>query len=239
MTEAISWTALLWCLLPVIGVAIIFNLWQGQAREVLLASARMLLQLLAVGYVLMLLFATPSSWLSLAILSFMLLVATGIALRPVRQHQQLWWPALISLGLAVSLHLILSIWLVIKVDPWYAPRIVIPLAGMYFANTMNSISLAVERYYAERQNQKSVINARNNAYHAAMIPQINGLLAVGLVALPGMMTGQILSGVSPLIAVRYQIMIMTMLLGTTGLGAALILWLLARRELSVNCTSGL
>jgi len=61
-----------------------------------------------------------------------------------------------------------------------------------------------------------------------MIPQINSLLAVGLVALPGMMTGQILSGVSPLIAVRYQIMIMAMVLGAAGVGAALMLWLLSR-----------
>ena len=63
-----------------------------------------------------------------------------------------------------------------------------------------------------------------------MIPQINSLLAVGLVALPGMMTGQILSGVSPLIAVRYQIMIMAMVLGTAGIGAAMMLWLLARND---------
>ena len=61
-----------------------------------------------------------------------------------------------------------------------------------------------------------------------MIPQINGLLAVGLVALPGMMTGQILSGVSPLIAVRYQIMIMTMVLGAAGVGAALMLYILGK-----------
>jgi putative ABC transport system permease protein len=65
-----------------------------------------------------------------------------------------------------------------------------------------------------------------------MIPQINSLLAVGLVALPGMMTGQILSGVSPLIAVRYQIMIMAMVLGTAGIGAALMLWLLSRSKKS-------
>ena len=99
---------------------------------------------------------------------------------------------------------------------------------MYFANTMNAISLAAERYHSELQNNQLADNARLTAFHAAMIPQINSLLAVGLVALPGMMTGQILSGVSPLIAVRYQIMIMAMILGTAGLGAALMLWLLAR-----------
>ena len=103
---------------------------------------------------------------------------------------------------------------------------------MYFANTMNSISLAAERYHSELNNDKTADKARLTAFHAAMIPQINGLLAVGVVALPGMMTGQILSGVSPLIAVRYQIMIMAMILGTAGIGAAMMLWLLTRRKIS-------
>jgi putative ABC transport system permease protein len=101
---------------------------------------------------------------------------------------------------------------------------------MYFANTMNAISLAAERYHSELHNHQPENKARLSAFHASMIPQINSLLAVGIVALPGMMTGQILSGVSPLIAVRYQIMIMAMILGTTGMGAALMLWLLSRRK---------
>jgi putative ABC transport system permease protein len=101
---------------------------------------------------------------------------------------------------------------------------------MYFANAMNAISLAAERYHSELHNGVPAEKARLTAFHTSMIPQINGLLAVGLVALPGMMTGQILAGVSPLIAVRYQIMIMAMILGTAGIGAAMMLWLLARNK---------
>ena len=87
----------------------------------------------------------------------------------------------------------------------------IPLAGMAFANAMNSVSLASERLQAEIDNGNSGIKARNTAFQASLIPTINSLFAVGLVSLPGMMTGQILSGVSPLIAVRYQIMVMCMI----------------------------
>ena len=158
----------------------------------------------------------------------MTIIAGWIAIRPVRHQRGYFIPALLALLLTVSLHLLISVGLVLQPDSWFEPRLLIPLAGMYFANTMNAISLAAERYQAERRNQVDATQARLNAFHAAMIPQINSLLAVGLVALPGMMTGQILSGVSPLIAVRYQIMIMTMILGSAGIGAALMLWLLER-----------
>jgi putative ABC transport system permease protein len=96
----------------------------------------------------------------------------------------------------------------------------IPLAGMIFANSMNSVSLAAERLNAEIGRQETFEKARNIAYQASLIPIINSLFAVGLVSLPGMMTGQILSGVSPLIAVRYQIMVMAMIFGASGISVA-------------------
>jgi putative ABC transport system permease protein len=188
----------------------------------------MAVQLVAVGYVLVSIFENPSPWTSAAIVSIMLLVAAWIAVRPVRHHKGYLPAALIALGCSVTLHLSITLIFVLKADSWFQPQLLIPLAGMYFANTMNAISLAAERYHSELQNGQIADKARLTAFHASMIPQINSLLAVGLVALPGMMTGQILSGVSPLIAVRYQIMIMAMILGTAGLGAALMLWLLAR-----------
>lgn len=230
MSNTITWVAMLWCLVPILVVAAIFRLWRSRIDEVLIASARMFVQLLAVGYLLVFIFAQPSVWMTLLVLSVMILVATWIAIRPVKQHPGLLLPGFIALFISVFAHLLLSIGLIIDVDTWYQPNVIIPLAGMYFANTMNSISLSAERFYAEIAHGEDPRTARNNAYGAAMIPQINGLLAVGVVALPGMMTGQILSGVSPLIAVRYQILIMTMLLGTTGVGAAIMLWQLARKQ---------
>ena len=232
MAEIIPWTSLMWCLVPVGLVTYLFYAWKTRFQDVLTASGRMVVQLLAVGYVLVMLFEHPSPWTSALIVAAMLLIANWIALRPVREHKGLFLPGLIALTVTVIFHLLLSVGFVIELDPWYQPNVLIPLAGMYFANTMNSISLAAERFYAEIKHETDIIVARNNAFKAAMIPQINGLLAVGLVALPGMMTGQILAGVSPLIAVRYQILIMTMILGTPGVGAALMLWQLSKPALA-------
>lgn len=224
----ISWLDLLWCLVPIVLVCSIYIAWQGKPSEIIIAVLRMAVQLVAVGYVLISIFENPSPWVSAFIVSIMLLVAAWIAIRPVRHHQGYLPAAIIALGCSVGLHLSISLMLILKAESWFQPQLLIPLAGMYLANTMNAISLAAERYHSELHNGELPDKARLTAFHASMIPQINSLLAVGLVALPGMMTGQILSGVSPLIAVRYQIMIMAMVLGTAGMGAALMLWLLAR-----------
>lgn len=221
--HTISWFSLAWCLIPIVLVCFIYRSWQGNVADVLVASSRMVLQLVAVGYVLVFLFEQSSVWVSCAVLALMLSAAAWIAIRPVRHHPGHLHAAMVSLGLSVGLHLAISLKLVLEVREWFEPSVLIPLAGMYFANTMNAISLSAERYHAERHNGIGEQQARLSAFHAAMIPQINSLLAVGLVALPGMMTGQILSGVSPLVAVRYQILIMAMVLGASGLGAALML----------------
>jgi len=99
---------------------------------------------------------------------------------------------------------------------------------MVFAGAMNSVSLAAERFESEIGRNISVSEARRIALSAALIPIINSLFAVGVVALPGMMTGQILSGISPLIAAKYQIVVMSMLFGVSGLSAALYLQLQTR-----------
>ena len=88
---------------------------------------------------------------------------------------------------------------------------------------MNTISLTVERLTAELGRGVEFDKARSISLNAALIPIINSLFAVGLVSLPGMMTGQILSGVSPFIAARYQIMVMCMLFIAAGFSAVLFL----------------
>jgi len=118
---------------------------------------------------------------------------------------------------------------VLAMDPWYLPSYMIPLAGMIFANAMNSVSLAGERLEAELDRGVSYERARVIALQTSLIPITNSLFAVGLVSLPGMMTGQILSGVSPFIAARYQIMVMCMLFGSAGISSASFL-VLAKSE---------
>jgi putative ABC transport system permease protein len=99
---------------------------------------------------------------------------------------------------------------------------------MIFANSMNAVSISAERFENENERGYSYREARATSYKAALIPIINSLFAVGLVSLPGMMTGQILSGVDPLIAVRYQMMVMLMILGSAGISVAIYLLLLKR-----------
>ena len=113
---------------------------------------------------------------------------------------------------------------VLTLDPWYQPRFVIPLAGMIFANAMNAVSLCAERFETERDAGKTYTQARRAAFGSSLIPQVNGFLAVGLVSVPGMMTGQILSGISPLIAARYQVMVMCMVLSSAGLSVIVYLY---------------
>ncbi len=228
--QTISWLALSWCLVPIVIVAAIYWRWFGTVTELAMASARMLVQLVAVGYVLVLIFAQPTLWVSLLVLLVMFVAAGFIAVRPVKMHQGVLLPAFIALLIAVSLHLAISLKLVLQLDVWYTPQKLIPLAGMYFANTMTALSLSAERFFSDLEAGADRLTASRSAFQAAMIPQINALMAVGLVALPGMMTGQILSGVSPLIAVRYQIMIMAMVLGASGVGSALLLLQLRRHH---------
>jgi putative ABC transport system permease protein len=106
----------------------------------------------------------------------------------------------------------------------------IPLAGMILAASMTNISLALERLHSELCNGATFHNASDTAFRTSMIPVINSFLAVGLISLPGMMTGQILSGVSPLIAVRYQIMVMCMIFGAAGLSTMCFLKLIRKTE---------
>ena len=106
--------------------------------------------------------------------------------------------------------------------PFYEPRYVIPIAGMIYANSMNAVSLAAERL--EKELKTSTYKEANRAaFKASMMPKINIFLAVGIVSLPGMMTGQILSGVDPLVAVRYQIVVMAMILGSSGISVVIYL----------------
>lgn len=214
---------------PVLVVLGIFLRWQLDAKKATHALARMLLQLLAVGYVLAFIFDTNIPWVVLLVLSVMVLVSGWIALNTVAdKRRHLYRFALCAILLGGGLTLAVISQLVLEIDPWYDPQFLVPLGGMVFANAMTSVSLCAERYFSELDHDEPHAQARRAAFNAALIPIINSLFAVGLVSLPGMMTGQILSGVSPLIAARYQIMVMCMLFTVSGLSAALFLSLLKK-----------
>ena len=214
----------------VIVIGIIFR-WGAGAQTAVYATLRMLAQLLLIGYVLVQIFEADHPGIIIAVLLFMLVVASWIAIRPLQNKQpHSYFNALAAISVGGILTLALVSQAVLSVEPWFSPRFVVPLAGMIFAGSMNTVSLAAERMQAERDRGTPYIEARRIALQAALIPVVNSLFAVGLVSLPGMMTGQILSGISPLVAAKYQIVVMTMLFGASGISAALYL-VLANRSL--------
>ena len=215
--------------IPVGFVILILYRWSMNMRSAVYAIARMLIQLVLIGYVLGFIFVAEQAWIIAGILTIMLLTASWIAIRPLHeQNAGIYVRTLVSIVVGSVPVLILVTQWVIDIHPWYQPRILIPLGGMIFASSMNTVSLAAERFAAEANNQLPYSDARRIAFQAALIPLINSLLAVGIVSLPGMMTGQILAGVSPLIAARYQIVVMCMLFGSSGISAAC--YLLAARK---------
>ena len=226
---AISFWNLLVAFLPVLLLIVVMKRWGLLAREAIYANGRMLIQLLLVGYVLTFIFETDQPMVVAAVFVLMVGVAAWIAMRPIsRRGPQIYLIVVVALGANGLVMLALVTQVVLDLPRWFEPRFVIPLAGMIFANTMNTVSLAAERFESEQRHHEDLDAARRTAFEAALIPQINALLAVGLVSLPGMMTGQILSGIDPMVAVRYQIMVMCMVFGSGGLGAATYLALLPR-----------
>ncbi|CAA0100701.1 putative iron export permease protein FetB [Halioglobus japonicus] len=212
-----------------ITLGILFK-WSYDLGRAVYALARMLAQLLLIGYVLAWIFGAGNGLLILMVLAIMLLASSWIALGTVPgQRRMLLSAAVFAITAGGGLTLALVTQAVLQIEPWYLPNYMIPLAGMVFANAMTAVSLAAERLYAELAHGAPWESARLQAYQAAMIPVINSLFAVGLVSLPGMMTGQILSGVSPHIAARYQIVVMCMIFASSGISTALFLSLVRRR----------
>lgn len=212
--------------IPVLAVLFIQFTWSLSQKRTLHALVRMLVQLLLVGFFLGYIFESNSAWLVLILLIIMVLFSSWIALNNIEAPKwKIFQRAVLAISLSGILTLLIITQGVLQLSPWYHAQTFIPLAGMVFASSMNSISLSGERFYAELANNVSYNQARNTAFQASMIPNVNALLAVGIVSLPGMMTGQILSGISPFIAARYQIMVMCMIFASAGISSAYFLYL--------------
>ena len=211
-------------IVPVILVIFILYYWNLEWKNHMYAFSRMLIQLLLIGYCLSYIFLAENSLIILLILFTMVFLASWIALGVIHENKlKLLKSAFIAIIFGGGFNLVIVTQFILKLDPWYMPRYMIPLAGMVFASSMNGISLAAERLEAELERNIKYKEAKVIALKAALIPITNSLFAVGLVSLPGMMTGQILSGVTPHIAVRYQIMVMCMIFSAVGLSSYLFL----------------
>ncbi len=210
-----------------------------QSKDLFWSGLRMFVQLLVVGYVLHLIFALKTALPVLLIL----IVMVGFAVQTIGARVKVKMPHFYRVvGTAILFGCggmtFFFCTLVIGLEPWYDPRYLIPLAGMVIGNSMTGASLAVERLAAEFRERREEIEtalclgssvqvaaepAVSSAFRAALIPSVNAMAAMGLVFLPGMMTGQILSGTEPLIAVKYQIAIMCVITGSVSLTTFLIL----------------
>jgi putative ABC transport system permease protein len=232
---------------PLVLVAVALSRWQrlGLERGFVIGAARALAQLVAVGYVLVYLFESARWWLVLAALAVMLVAAASASTRrgkkiPARDRRVLLGISGTAMLLASGVTLAYVTQVMLRVHPWYAPRYLIPLFGMIVGNAMTAAALAAERLASEMELRRGEVEAYlalgasparaaaepvRRALTAALIPSVNGLMVVGLVQLPGMMTGQILAGQSPLLAVRYQVVVAFMLAGATAMTAAMaVLW---------------
>jgi len=211
----------------------------GQEGQMLWASLRMVFQLFAVGYLLHFIFEVKSPLPVIAILlamaGFSLQVMGGrIRNKMPRFYQVMGSSIFIGCGGVTFIFC----GLVVGYAPWYEPRYLIPLAGMIIGNSMNGASLAAERLAMEFSGRREEIEtalslgatsrqasdeALRSAFRAALIPTMNTMAAMGIVSLPGMMTGQILSGTDPVVAVRYQIAIMCAITGAVAITSYLII----------------
>jgi putative ABC transport system permease protein len=211
-------------------------------KEVLISTIRMTLQLMLVGYLLQYIFDHPNPWITLLIIGIMLVFAIFNVYKrsKITLSFSMKKAIALSMGIGILCSICYFIFIVIRLSPWYEPRYFIPLAGMIIGNSMTGISLGVNTLIQGFQSDRARIEEAlmlgatprlaakpivNRAFDEAMLPTINSMVGMGIVFLPGMMTGQILSGTSPLVAVEYQIAIMLGLVGSVSLTVLLYLYL--------------
>jgi putative ABC transport system permease protein len=206
-------------------------------RSLAIAAVRMVVQLALVGLVLKLVFAQTSPiWT--ALIGLVMVAAAAVEVT-TRQHRRIsgWHvfgfssATLLFIGLAITG---LGVGVIIGPDPWYAPRYLLPILGMVLGNTMTAVSLVLDTFTETAHRERGAIEAQlslgahrfqalRNVLHVAlrtgMMPILNSMATTGIVALPGMMTGQILAGADPVEAAKYQVLIMFLIASATALGS--------------------
>jgi len=217
----------------------------GLLKPLIWGTVRTFVQLTLVGYALTYIFKINNFLLITVIVTLMCYIASRTSVKRAPNVHD--YPSVLSfVSLWASTFLVGSIVtvLIISPEPWYSARIVIPIFGMILGNTMNGISLSLDRLYGETRSRSAEIetlltfgatpweavrfNVRE-AIRAGMTPTINSLMVVGLVSLPGMMTGQILGGADPREAVRYQIVVMLMIAAAVAIGCLMLVGLSYKR----------
>lgn len=217
------------------GLSVMFGL--KLHRSLLVAAIRMVVQLTLVGLVLTTLFSVVSPlWTGIAALGMVLFAGHEAAQRQNRRLSG-WWSYGLGTGCMMMSSVLVTVFALmaaVRPNPWYDPRYAIPLLGMILGNCMTGIGLGLDTLTTSLVNRHASVEAQlmlgatrhlamspvtREALRSALMPTINSMSATGVVSLPGMMTGQILGGVPPAEAVKYQILVMFLIAGGTGLGA--------------------
>ncbi len=223
-------------LLLVLNGALSVALRLGLERQLAVAALRMVVQLMLIGYVLAALFALASPvWTAGAALVMVVFAGREIAARqarPLAKGRGLALGtgcALAAAGSVTALALLTQL----RPEPWYDPRYALPLLGMVLGNTMTGIALGLDALTTGAVRDRAAVEARlalgatrheallpvaRAALRTGLMPIVNSMAAAGVVSLPGMMTGQILAGVEPTEAAKYQLLVMFLIAGGTGLG---------------------
>jgi len=205
-------------------------------KSLAIATARTVVQLVFIGYVITALFRVDHWWVVVGALGFMTAVAARAGLDRMKgKVPGLYLPMWMGVVAGTLFTVAVVTGAVLKVDPWYRVDVMIPLGGMILGNAMNGGAIAADRLYTEIKNRRAEIEtllmlgwdykaasaeARREAVRAALIPTINTMTTVGLVHLPGIMVGQMLGGVDPMVAAKYQIVIMLMVASSVTITAA-------------------
>lgn len=245
---ALSWLDLLAAgSLILLLAALVIRERLGITRQLLINAVRTVVQLLLVGLVLKAVFDNAHlGWVGLISLVMVAMAGYEVIARQKHRFTGYW-----SYGIGVSSMFVssfvitlMTLLVIVEPAPWYQPQYSIPLLGMMLGNTLNGVSLGLDRFTSAVVGQRQVIEARlilghssreavqgmmRDAVRTGLIPIVNAMGAAGIVSLPGMMTGQILSGTPPLEAVKYQILIMFIITAGTGFATVLAIRLSARR----------
>lgn len=214
-------------------------------KDLLWGTFRTIVQLTMVGYVLLYVFSFENPAPVLFLYLVMVLNAAYNIRRRVKEKAiRFFAPTFASMVISYFVITILVTALIVQVEPWYKPQYFIPLGGMIIGNSMNAITIALDRLFGDLRKRRAEIelmlslgadyreatrNVLRDAIRAGMLPSINALMTVGIVSLPGMMTGQILAGTPPGVATRYQIVVMLMIVGGVAIGSTFTVWLVRRR----------
>ena len=219
-------------------------------KTLFMAALRTVVQLSFIGLILAWVFAREQWYEVLSILTIMTLIAGSAAKKRVkRRYKGLFIDTLLAVSVSAVLVTAIAILVILEVQPWYTPQFVIPILGLILGNSLTAISLTsnqlINAFYEQQARIEMMLSLSATPFEAVheqirtaiingMTPTLNSMLVVGVVSLPGMMTGQILAGADPTQAIRYQIVTMFLICVSSTLGCTISALLTYRRFFNKN-----